>query len=157
MLLIPEIRVNRFIDDTETCHCVFSLFTFFLFRELLFFSQNTLPPRSALTTPLYSSFGFFFFFAGFILFNVVFPPSPHVCPRYGGWVGVARRPAGSRQRNIHVVEIDDEMAAPHPDLPPIETNFDELPPPWPGNQNEFTDKRRYNKYEVKFEQRFFKR
>ena len=61
------------------------------------------------------------------------------------------------QRNIHVVEIDDEMAAPHPDLPPIETNFDELPPPWPGNQNEFTDKRRYNKYEVKFDQRYFKR
>ena len=61
------------------------------------------------------------------------------------------------RKNIHIVEIDDDLAKSYPDLPPLETNLDELPPPWSGDQNEFSDKRRYNKFEVKFEQRYFER
>ena len=61
------------------------------------------------------------------------------------------------RKDVHVVEIDEEMSASHPDLPPIETNLDDLPPPWPGKQNEFIDRRRYNKHEVQFEQRHFER
>ena len=61
-------------------------------------------------------------------------------------------------QSIHVVEIDEEMSIPHHDLPPIETDLNDLPPLGPNESpNEFTDKRRYNKFEVEFEQKYFKR